>query len=252
MICTPPTAGTCARVRGRPTATSRQRDLSWERARKIADALPADDPSRAAMRIAPRTMLCGTAFRVHADISGGRLRRIAAVVHRSRGQGVAGHRHGRADDRSLVSWPGARGVAAGIRNIGAGRVDRRSDARLSGCPSWRSTPSFRAARSAEALRWSQTVIDLADGDPTKGNFIIGSPLALALGHARHRPMGAGPSRMARRLHQALAMARSADPMSHARVITFTYGFAIAGGVLLADDAAMRDIEGALADHRTIQ
>ena len=39
--------------------------LSWERARKIADALPADDPNRAAMRIAPRTMLCGTAFRVH-------------------------------------------------------------------------------------------------------------------------------------------------------------------------------------------
>ena len=27
--------------------------LSWERARKIADALPADDPDRAAMRIAP-------------------------------------------------------------------------------------------------------------------------------------------------------------------------------------------------------
>jgi hypothetical protein len=41
------------------------------------------------------------------------------------------------------------------------------------------------------------------------------------------------------------MARSADPMSHARVITFTYGFAIAGGVPLADDAALRDIEGAL-------
>ena len=39
--------------------------LSWERARKIADALPADDPNRAAMRIAPRTMLCGTAWRVH-------------------------------------------------------------------------------------------------------------------------------------------------------------------------------------------
>jgi len=36
--------------------------LSWERAQKIADALPADDPGRAAMRIAPRTVLCGTAF----------------------------------------------------------------------------------------------------------------------------------------------------------------------------------------------
>jgi predicted ATPase len=32
--------------------------LSWERAEKIADALPAEDPDRAAMRIAPRTMLC--------------------------------------------------------------------------------------------------------------------------------------------------------------------------------------------------
>jgi hypothetical protein len=41
--------------------------LSWERARKIADALPADDPHRAAMRIAPRTMLCGIAWRVHAS-----------------------------------------------------------------------------------------------------------------------------------------------------------------------------------------
>ena len=35
--------------------------LSWERAQKIADALPAEDPNRAAMRIAPRTMLCGIA-----------------------------------------------------------------------------------------------------------------------------------------------------------------------------------------------
>jgi predicted ATPase len=38
--------------------------LGWERTRTIADALPAEDPNRAAMRIAPRTMLCGTAYRV--------------------------------------------------------------------------------------------------------------------------------------------------------------------------------------------
>ena len=37
---------------------------SWERARQIADALPADDPDRPSMRIAPRTLLCGTAWRV--------------------------------------------------------------------------------------------------------------------------------------------------------------------------------------------
>ena len=31
----------------------------------------------------------------------------------------------------------------------------------------------------DVLRWSQRVIDLADDDPFKGNFVIGSPLALA-------------------------------------------------------------------------
>jgi adenylate cyclase len=44
---------------------------SWERARQVADALPADDADRTAMRIAARAWLCGNAFRVHADISDG-------------------------------------------------------------------------------------------------------------------------------------------------------------------------------------
>ena len=46
---------------------------SWERARNIADALPAEDPNRAAMRIAPRTMLCGTAWRAHVSVAGDRF-----------------------------------------------------------------------------------------------------------------------------------------------------------------------------------
>ena len=50
----------------------------------------------------------------------------------------------------------------------------------------------------DVLRWSQTVIDLADGDPSKGNFIIGSPLATRLCDAGHRPLLPGSSRMARR------------------------------------------------------
>src|SRR5262249_46096158 len=36
--------------------------LSWEGARRIADALPADDPDQLSMRITPRTMLCATDF----------------------------------------------------------------------------------------------------------------------------------------------------------------------------------------------
>ena len=49
----------------RAAAWSTNRDiyaarLSWERAQRIADALPADDPGQLSMRIAPRTMLCAT------------------------------------------------------------------------------------------------------------------------------------------------------------------------------------------------
>ena len=36
--------------------------VSWERARRIADPLPADDPNQLSMRIAPRTMLCATDY----------------------------------------------------------------------------------------------------------------------------------------------------------------------------------------------
>src|SRR4029077_13740414 len=47
--------------------------LSWERAQRIADALPAEDPNPAALRIAPRTMLCATAFRVDEHVAGDRF-----------------------------------------------------------------------------------------------------------------------------------------------------------------------------------
>src|SRR4029079_2515035 len=38
--------------------------ISWERARRVADALPANDAERTAMRIAPRTVLCSSTWRV--------------------------------------------------------------------------------------------------------------------------------------------------------------------------------------------
>src|SRR6202008_800287 len=54
----------------RDIAAARQ---SWERAQKIANALPAEDPNRAAMRIAPRTMLWGTSWRVRVNVAGARF-----------------------------------------------------------------------------------------------------------------------------------------------------------------------------------
>jgi hypothetical protein len=97
----------------------------------------------------------------------------------------------------------------------------------------------------DVLRWSQRVIDLADGDASKGNLLFGSPLALALtsrAMARYWP---GRSGWRDDLRQGLAMGRSADPVSHATVVTYVYFAGIPMGVLAADDSSVREIEDAL-------
>ena len=87
--------------------------LSWERARRIADALPDDDPDQLSMRIAPRTMLCATDYQDRATPGNpGPLRGAAGAVQRGRGQGLAGHRHERAGHRAWAT-PGARVRARG-------------------------------------------------------------------------------------------------------------------------------------------
>jgi hypothetical protein len=114
-------------MRAATWATSRDiraAQLSWERATKIADALAADDPNRAAMRIAPRAMLCAIAIRVHLNVAGDRFEELRQLCTAA-GEGVTGHRHGGAGDGSRLSGPGARGVAAGIGSDGPHRVDRR-------------------------------------------------------------------------------------------------------------------------------
>jgi hypothetical protein len=103
---------------------------------------------------------------------------------------------------------------------------------------------FQALLS-DVLRWSQKVIDLADGDPSKGDFIFGSPLAAALiGRAIARYWLGGDGWRDDLCH-GLAMARSADPMSYATVISWIYGPGIPFGVVGPDDSAMREIADAL-------
>src|SRR6202044_3269942 len=152
--------------------------LSWERAQKIADALPADDPDRTSMRIAPRTMLCGIAWRVHEQATGARfeeLRELCAAAGDKASLAIAmsglvmDHMH-QARLRE----------ASQLASEAMALIESLDDPTLTVGLSLASI--YARAECAEwpdALRWSQKVIDLADGDPSKGNFIIGSPLALA-------------------------------------------------------------------------
>ena len=89
------------------------------------------------------------------------------------------------------------------------------------------------------------VIDLADGDPSKGNFIIGSPLALAFATRAMARYCLGRPGWRDDLRHGLAMARSADPtvLRHGRHLRLLRGNTV--GVLRPDDPAMREIEDAL-------
>jgi hypothetical protein len=97
----------------------------------------------------------------------------------------------------------------------------------------------------DMLQWSQRVIDLADGDPSKGNFIFGSPLALAFAQRAIAHYWLGRPGWRDDLRHGLAMARSADLMSYATVVSWVYFAGISLGVLAADDRAVREIEDAL-------
>ena len=218
--------------------------LGWERAQQIADGLPADDPNRAAMRIAPRTMLCGTAWRVHERVAGARFDELKELC------AAAG------DKASLAI------AMAGLVIDHAHQVRLREASRLAS-EAWALAESIgdpdltvglstaaiyakgETAEQSEVLRWSERVIDLADGDPTTGSFIFGCPLALALTTRAIARYWLGRPGWRDDQRQALAMARSTDPAAYPGVVTNVYCSGISTGVLRPDDSAMGEIEDAV-------
>ncbi len=225
----------------RDIAAARQ---SWERARVIADALPAEASNRTAMRIAPRTMLCGIAYRIQVNVAGDRfdeLRELctAAGDKASLAIGMAG----------LVidqAFQGRIREASQLASEAWALIESLGDATLTVGLSF---PAIYAKAHSggwsDTLRWSQRAIDLADGDPSKGNLIFGSPLALAFTTRAIARFCLGNPGWRDDLRHGLAMARSADPLSYATVVAYAYFPGIPFGVLAADDPAVREMEDAL-------
>jgi class 3 adenylate cyclase len=220
--------------------------LSWERAREIADALPTDDPGRTAMRIAPRTLLCGTDWRVHEESSSARfdeLRELCSLAgdKASLAMGMAGQAlnlwdHARLREASTLGYE----LVALVEAI----ADPELIVGLSFMPN---LVQIEAGGWADVLHWSQRAIELAEGDPTKGNFIMGSPLALAYAT---RAMAQAvlrhpPSEWLGGLAIAVPMAYDTEPETYCIVIDLLYGVGICSGALLADDTAVELVEEAL-------
>jgi class 3 adenylate cyclase len=215
--------------------------LSWQRAARAADALPADDPGRTAMRIAPRAFLCGNAVRVHESAADRfeELRKLCAAAgdKASLAIGMAGllmeHLlHGRVREASRV----ASEMMVLVESIG----DVWLTMLLSATAIPTKMETMEPGGGADVLRWSQNVIELADGNPA-----FGSQLAAALAtRGAHRWCFGSPG-WRDDLLGAVAVAGETNPMAQARMVTIKYATAIYNGVLLADDRALRDIQEAL-------
>ena len=81
--------------------------------------------------------------------------------------------------------------------------------------------------------------------PSKGNFLFGSPLAVAFTQRAIARYCLGRPGWRDDLRRGLAMARGADPLSYATVVSFVYSRGISAGALRPDDSAVREIEDAL-------
>jgi class 3 adenylate cyclase len=233
----------------RAAAWATHRDISaarlgWERAVKIADALPSDRPDRAAMRIAPRTMLCGIAWRVHVDVAGARfdeLRELCTAAGDKASLAIA--------MAGLVMehvYQGRMREASQLASEVGALLESMGDPDLT--IAWISTAIYAKIENAEwpdVLRWSQRVIDLADGDPFKGNVIFGSPLAVALTSRAIARYCLGCPGWREDFQRGLDMARNVDPMAYVTVVTYVYFPGIPNGVLMPDDSALREIENAV-------
>ncbi|ACC43659.1 membrane-anchored adenylyl cyclase [Mycobacterium marinum M] len=218
--------------------------LSWERATRISDALPADTPDRSVKRIAPRTMLCGYAWRVHVNISDAHFAELrelclAAADKTSLAIATAGLVMDRIYQARIHEGSRLASEAMGlIESIGNPTL-------TVGLSLTAIVAKAEQAQWLDVLHWSQLVIELADGDPTKGNFMIGSPLALALTTRAIARYCLGRPGWRDDVHQAVQTAGATDPVAYATVVAFVHNPGIAFGVLSPDEAAIREIEQAV-------
>jgi hypothetical protein len=189
-------------------------------------------------------MLCGTAYRVHANDAGARvdeLRQLCAVTGDKAPLAVA--MAGLVMDHA---YQGRIREASKLASEAMALIESLGDPTLTVGLSFPALyAKFESGEWPDVLRWSQRVIDLADGDPFKGNFIFGSPLALALTSRGTARYCLGRPRWREDLRHGLDMARSADPLTYAGVADLGYFPGISNGALAADDRAVREIEDAL-------
>jgi hypothetical protein len=214
--------------------------ISWERACRVADALPATDPDRTAMRIAPRTGLCTSTW--HAglgvtDTGFDELRELCCSA---------------GDDMSLAiaMYGQVDGLSFEHRHREASQLASEQIRLIEESPNGLRGVVFIASavlakmfggEAAEAYRVAQWAVDLVGGDPMKGSRTgVGSPLAVSLFWRGLAGCSLGRAGWRDDMRRGIAMQRSVDAHAVAlsTLISVAYIVGILNGGLLADDHAV--------------
>jgi adenylate cyclase len=211
---------------------------SWQRARHVADALPAEDPNRAAMRTAPRTMLCFTAALAGgsiADTGFDELRDLAGATgdKASLAMGMAGLvfallAHARYYEASSL----ASELTSVLESIGDATLPLGLIAAF--------LAKYQVGEMAETLRLAQRMIDLAEGDPGEGTMPLGDPLGGAILMRGCARCCVGDPRWRADIDTAASTVRAFDATLRALLLQYKHCLTIPQGVLLPDAAALHE------------
>jgi adenylate cyclase len=212
---------------------------SWRKAQQVADRLPADDPGRLSMRIAPRTLLCATGPRTSGsgvEVGFDELRElcVAADDERSLAIGMSGWVLERMFNahRREASQVGTELVRL-LESIG-------DPALTLGLLAAAMSVKHETGEMAEVLQLAQHAIDLAGGDPTKGQLTTGSPLSLAIAMRGLARSLLGIACWKDDFAHALELSRKFETITRAAAMYYTHTVAIMNGIVVPEATIVRE------------
>ena len=219
----------------------------WRRAQQAADRLPEDDPDRQAYRIAPRTLLCATGFRVSGSgFSSGfdELRDLCLVAGDQRSLAI-----GMSGPIMETYFNAHRREASAMSNEQLRLLESINDPTLTlSLITAAISVKHETAEMHEVLRLSEHAIDLADGDANKGGEVAtSSPLALAIAFRSLARWCLGITGWRDDFEQALEMTRNAEAVTRGGVMYYTHAMAIMHGVLLPSEEILQEMTEILSE-----
>ena len=217
---------------------------SWNRACQVADALPDDDLQRTRMRIAPRTLLCATGWRVagYVGVRFEELRDLCTAADDKTSLAIA--MMGPLADHQLR---GEMSESSRLANEQLALLESIGDPGLSAQAAFGAISiKVQAGDLATVARWADDTIDWARGDLAKGGVVVGSPLAIATAFRGLAGWWFGHRGWRDDIEAAFALGtESGEPLTIALLCSWNLGLGVAFGALRADDAAVGWGEAAL-------